>query len=169
MNIIGGGSAVIKAGDIRATISGQGLAAGLNIWDGKIHCEDDFADLSWNVPGYSVERFVDNPRIRDTGPDRKSLSQNITRVSLGSWNFSIRVLNENLNAEPMVKSFTVDYIYPPVYDDRYVEVVQNAFCLISDYAVPSSTESSVNFGRMSVLSIDTEQFDSVGSVEGIKC
>lgn len=169
MNIIGGGSAVIKAGDIRATISGQGLAAGLNIWDGKINCEDDFADLSWNVPGYSVERFVDNPRVRDTGPDRKSLSQNITRVSLGSWNFSIRVLNENLNAEPMVKSFTVDYIYPPVYDDRYVEVVQNAFCLISDYAVPSSTESSVNFGRMSVLSIDTEQFDSVGSVEVIKC
>lgn len=169
MNIIGGGSAVIKAGDIRATISGQGLAAGLNTWDGKIHCEDDFADLSWNVPGYSVERFVDNPRVRDTGPDRKSLSQNITRVSLGSWNFSIRVLNENLNAEPMVKSFTVDYIYPPVYDDRYVEVVQNAFCLISDYAVPSSTESSVNFGRMSVLSIDTEQFDSVGSVEVIKC
>ena len=169
MNIIGGGSAVIKAGDIRATISGQGLAAGLNIWDGKINCEDDFADLSWNVPGYSVERFVDNPRVRDTGPDRKSLSQNITRVSLGSWNFSIRVLNENLNAEPMVKSFTVDYIYPPVYDDRYIEVVQNAFCLISDYAVPSSTESSVNFGRMSVLSIDTEQFDSVGSVEVIKC
>lgn len=169
MNIIGGGSAVIKAGDIRATISGQGLAAGLNIWDGKINCEDDFADLSWDVPGYSVERFVDNPRVRDTGPDRKSLSQNITRVSLGSWNFSIRVLNENLNAEPMVKSFTVDYIYPPVYDDRYVEVVQNAFCLISDYAVPSSTESSVNFGRMSVLSIDTEQFDSVGSVEVIKC
>ena len=169
MNIIGGGSAVIKAGDIRATISGQGLAAGLNIWDGKIHCEDDFADLSWNVPGYSVERFVDNPRVRDTGPDRKSLSQNITRVSLGSWNFSIRVLNENLNAEPMVKSFTVDYIYPPVYDDRYIEVVQNAFCLISNYAVPSSTESSVNFGRMSVLSIDTEQFDSVGSVEVIKC
>ena len=169
MNIIGGGSAVIKAGDIRATISGQGLAAGLNIWDGKINCEDDFADLSWNVPGYSVERFVDNPRVRDTGPDRKSLSQNITRVSLGSWNFSIRVLNENLNAEPMVKSFTVDYIYPPVYDDRYIEVVQNAFCLISNYAVPSSTESSVNFGRMSVLSIDTEQFDSVGSVEVIKC
>lgn len=169
MNIIGGGSAVIKAGDIRATISGQGLAAGLNVWDGKIHCEDDFADLSWNVPGYSVERFVDNPRVLETGPDRKSLSQNITRVSLGSWNFSIRVLNENLNAEPMVKSYTVDYIYPPVYDDRYVEVVQNAFCLISDYAVPSSTESSVNFGRMSVLSIDTEQFDSVGSVEVIKC
>lgn len=169
MNIIGGGSAIIKAGDIRATISGQGLAAGLNVWDGKITCEDDLADLSWNVPGYSVERFVDNPRVHDTGPDRKSLSQNITRVSLGSWNFSIRVLNENLNAEPMVKSFTVDYIYPPVYDDRYIEVVQNAFCLISDYAVPSSTESSVNFGRMSVLSIDTEQFDSVGSVEVIKC
>ena len=98
-----------------------------------------------------------------------NLSQNIGRISLGSWNFSIRVLNENLNAEPMVKSFTVDYIYPPVYDDRYIEVVNNAFCLVSDYTLPSSTESSVNYGRMSVLSINTVQFDSVGSIEVIKC
>ena len=126
-------------------------------------------NLTWNVPGYSVDRFVDDPRVRDTGPELQNLAQNIGRVSLGSWNFSIRVLNENLNAEPMVKCFTVDYIYPPVYDDRYIEVVQNAFCLISDYAVPSSTESSVNYGRMSVLAINTEQFDSVGSIEVIKC
>lgn len=169
MNIIGNGAALIKAGNIRATISGQGLAAGLNIWDGKITVEDEFSDLTWNVPGYSVERFVDYPSVRDTGPDRKSLTQNIGRVSLGDWSFSIRVLNENLNAEPMVKTFTVDYIYPPVYDDRYVEVVDNAFCLISDYEIPLSTESSVNYGRMSILSINTEQFDSVGSIEVIKC
>ena len=169
MNIIGNGSAVIKAGNIRATISGQGLAAGLNEWDGKITVEDEFSDLSWNVTEYSVDRFADNPSIRIEGPMHPNLSQNIGRISLGSWNFSIRVLNENLNAEPMVKSFTVDYIYPPVYDDRYIEVVNNAFCLVSDYTVPSSTESSVNYGRMSVLSINTVQFDSVGSIEVIKC
>ena len=169
MNIIGGGSAIIKAGNIRATVSGQGLAAGLNIWDGKITVEDEFSDLTWNVPGYSVERFVDTPNVHIDGPMRPDFTQNIGRVSLGSWNFSIRVLNENLNAEPMVRSFTVDYIYPPVYDDRYIEVVDNAFCLISDFYVPSSTEGSVNYGRTSVLSINTEQFDSVGSIEVIKC
>ena len=169
MNIIGGGSAIIKAGNIRATVSGQGLAAGLNIWDGKITVEDEFSDLTWNVPGYSVERFVDTPNVHIDGPMRPDFTQNIGRVSLGSWNFSIRLLNENLNAEPMVRSFTVDYIYPPVYDDRYIEVVDNAFCLISDFYVPSSTEGSVNYGRTSVLSINTEQFDSVGSIEVIKC
>ena len=169
MNIVGGGSAVIKAGNIRATVSGQGLAAGLNIWDGKITVEDEFSVLTWSVPGYSVERFVDTPRVLDTGPDRQNLTQEIARVVFGSWTFNINPLNENLNAEPMVRSFTVDYIYPPQYDDRYVELVDNAFCLVSDYSVPSSTESSVNFGRMSVLSINTVQFDSVGSVEVIKC
>jgi len=66
-------------------------------------------------------------------------------------------------------SFTVDYIYPPAYDDRYIEVVDNAFCLISNFYVPSSTEGTINYGRTSVLSINTEQFDSVGSIEVIKC
>ncbi len=83
--------------------------------------------------------------------------------------FKVNELNENLNAEPMVRSFTVDYIYPPIYDDRYIEVVDNAFCLISDFYVPSSTEGTINYGRTSVLSINTEQFDSVGSIEVIKC
>ena len=169
MNIIGGGSAHIDAGNIRATISGQGLAAGLNVWDGKITVEDDFDEFTWSVPGYTVDRFVDYPNVRDTGPDRQNLTQNIGRVAFGQWEFTINRLNENLNAEPMVRSFTVDYIYPPSYDDRYIEVVDNAFCLISDFYVPSSTEGTINYGRTSVLSINTVQFDSVGSIEVIKC
>ena len=169
MNIIGGGSAHIDAGNIRATISGQGLAAGLNVWDGKITVEDDFDEFTWSVPGYTVDRFVDYPNVRDTGPDRQNLTQNIGRVAFGQWEFTINRLNENLNAEPMVRSFTVDYIYPPSYDERYIEVVDNAFCLISDFYVPSSTEGTINYGRTSVLSINTVQFDSVGSIEVIKC
>ena len=169
MNIVGGGSAKIKAGNIRATVSGQGLAAGLNVWDGKITVEDEFSDINWSVPGYSVERFVDTPTINIKGPVRPNFTTEFARVTFGQWAFTVNALNENLNAEPMVKSFTVDYIYPPVYDERYIEVVDNAFCLISDFYVPSSTEGAINYGRTSVLSINTEQFDSVGSIEVIKC
>ena len=169
MNIVGGGSAKIKAGNIRATISGQGLAAGLNVWDGKITVEDEFSDFTWSIPGYSVERFVDIPTISIKGPVRPNLTTEFARVTFGQWAFTVNALNENLNAEPMVKSFTVDCIYPPVYDERYIELVDNAFCLISDFYVPSSTEGSVNYGRTSVLSINTEQFDSVGRIEVIKC
>ena len=169
MNIIGSGSAIIKAGNIRATISGQGLAAGLNVWDGKITVEDEFSEFSWNVPGFTVERYVDYPSIVLKNPVRPSLTSEFGRVAFGQLVFKVNDLNENLNAEPMVRSFTVDYIYPPIYDDRYIEVVDNAFCLISDFYVPSSTEGTINYGRTSVLSINTEQFDSVGSIEVIKC
>lgn len=169
MNIIGSGSALIKAGNIRATISGQGLAAGLNIWDGKITVEDEFSEFSWNVPGFTVERYVDYPSIVLKNPVRPSLTSEFGGVAFGQLVFKVNELNENLNAEPMVRSFTVDYIYPPAYDDRYIEVVDNAFCLISDFYVPSSTEGTINYGRTSVLSINTEQFDSVGSIEVIKC
>ncbi len=169
MNIIGSGSALIKAGNIRATISGQGLAAGLNVWDGKITVEDEFSVFSWNVPGFTVERYVDYPSIVLKNPVRPSLTSEFGRVAFGQLVFKVNDLNENLNAEPMVRSFTVDYIYPPIYDDRYIEVVDNAFCLISDFYVPSSTEGTINYGRTSVLSINTEQFDSVGSIEVIKC
>lgn len=167
MNIIGSGSAIIKAGNIRATISGQGLAAGLNIWDGKITVEDEFSEFLWNIPGFTAERYVDYPSIVLKNPVRPSLTSEFGRVAFGQLVFKVNELNENLNAEPMVRSFTVDYIYPPAYDERYIEVVDNAFCLISDFYVPSSTEGTINYGRTSVLSINTEQFDSVGSIETI--
>lgn len=54
MNIESGGSAKIGAGNIRATISGQGLAAGFDEWDGKITITETLGDftklfvMSWN-------------------------------------------------------------------------------------------------------------------------
>ncbi|KSV59899.1 hypothetical protein, partial [Acetivibrio ethanolgignens] len=110
MNIIGSGSALIKAGNIRATISGQGLAAGLNVWDGKITVEDEFSVFSWNVPGFTVERYVDYPSIVLKNPVRPSLTSEFGRVAFGQLVFKVNDLNENLNAEPMVRSFTVDYM-----------------------------------------------------------
>ena len=169
MNIVGNGSAFIKAGHIRATIYGQGLAAGLNVWDGKIKIEEEFSDIPWNDQVYTVNRITTTINAEFIDVDRNGLSTEVGRITFGQWLFTVNELNENLNADTVIKSFTVDHIYPPLYDHRYVEIVSNAFCLISNYYIPSSTEAAINYGRSSVLSINTIQFDSVGSIEVIKC
>lgn len=88
---------------------------------------------------------------------------------MGAWSFDVSHLDENLNAASVIKSFTVDGTYPPVYQKEYVQIVNGGFSLISSYETPESVESTVNYGRLSVLSINTEQFESVGNMEVIKC
>jgi hypothetical protein len=170
MSIEGGGSAEIQQGNIRATISGQGLAAGLNVWDGKITVTEVWSeDVEWDINSYTVNSYTSSATVKNIGPTLRSLTQSFGRIAFSNTDFSINALNESLNEEAWVKSFTVDQIYPPAYDSTYVEVVDGAFQMISEYETPESMEGTVNYGRMSVLSINTEQFESVGNLEVIKC
>jgi hypothetical protein len=170
MSIEGGGSAEIQQGNIRATISGQGLAAGLNVWDGKITVTEVWSeDVEWDINSYTVNSYTSSATVKNIGPTLRSLTQSFGRIAFANTDFAINALNESLNEEAWVKSFTVDQVYPPAYDSTYVEVVDGAFQMISEYETPESIEGTVNYGRMSVLSINTEQFESVGNLEVIKC
>lgn len=170
MNIESGGSAKIGAGNIRATISGQGLAAGFDEWDGKITITETLGDfIHWENGTYSLDNFISRITTLQQSPLGSAITDNMARVDIGEWSFDINALDENLSAAPVIKSFTVDSIYRPSYNETYVELVDEAFEMISAYEVPESVESAVNYGRMSVLSIDTEQFESVGSMEVSRC
>lgn len=170
MNIEGGGSAKIGAGNIRATISGQGLAAGVNEWDGKITITETVGEsIFWEISSYAVDDFISKFSMLQKNPARSQISDTVGRIEMGAWSFDVSHLDENLNAASVIKSFTVDGTYPPVYQKEYVQIVDGGFSLISSYETPESVKSTVNYGRLSVLSINTEQFESVGNMEVIKC
>lgn len=170
MNIESGGSAKIGAGNIRATISGQGLAAGFDEWDGKITITETLGDyIFWEIGTYSLDDFISRITTLQQSPLGSAITDNMARVDIEEWSFDINALDENLSAAPVIKSFTVDSIYRPSYNETYVELVDGAFEMISAYEVPESVESAVNYGRMSVLSINTGQFESVGSMEVSRC
>ena len=169
MNIVGGGSVVIDAGNAKATISGQGLAAGLNVWDGKITIEETFEEpIIWEIGNYKVDNFYQNLNFVAKEPTTPAISQNITPVPFGQLVFTINELDESMDATPVVKSFSLDVIYPPQYDENYVEVVDSGFQLKSEFEVSESKEGTVNLGRTSVLSINTEQYESIDSMEVCK-
>lgn len=113
--------------------------------------------------------FISRITTLQQSPFGSAITENMARVDIGLWSFDINALDENLSAAPVIKSFTVDSIYRPSYNETYVELVDGAFEMISAYEVPESVESAVNYGRMSVLSINTEQFKSVGSMEVSIC
>lgn len=170
MNIESGGSVKIGAGNIRATISGQGLAAGFNEWDGKITITETVGNtIFWENGKYSVDNFINAFTSFRQNPINPPVTETVGRIEIIPWSFEVTSLDENLNAVPMIKSFTVDSIYPPVYNGKYVRIVDASFLMIASYEVPESVEGTVNYGRMSVLAIDTEQFESVESMEVFKC
>lgn len=117
MNIESGGSAKISAGNIRATISGQGLAAGTNEWDGKITITETVGNtIFWENGKYSVDNFISKVTLAPQNPVGSPVTETMERVEFGTWSFDITSLDENINAVPMIKSFTVDSIYPLVYN-----------------------------------------------------
>ena len=89
-------------------------------------------------------------------------------MPFGQLVFTINELDESMDATPVVKSFSLDVIYPPQYDENYVEVVDSGFQLKSEFEVSESKEGTVNLGRTSVLSINTEQYESIDSMEVCK-
>lgn len=170
MNIVGGGSATIEAGNIHATISGQGLATGLSSWDGKITIEETFEEgIIWDTTGFKVERYYSsiNPRLWE--PAKSSITQNIDRVPFSPLVFTVNALDESMDATPVVKSFSVDSRYQPEYDDRFVKLVDNSFTMVTDYGYATSEEEMINYGRMSRLVIPTVQFESIDSLEVEEC
>ena len=116
-----------------------------------------------------MDNFINAFTSFRQNPINPPVTETVGRIEIIPWSFEVTSLDENLNAVPMIKSFTVDSIYPPVYNGKYVRIVDASFLMIASYEVPESVEGTVNYGRMSVLAIDTEQFESVESMEVFKC
>ena len=124
--------------------------------------------IIWEIGNYKVDNFYQNLNFVAKEPTTPAISQNITPVPFGQLVFTINELDESMDATPVVKSFSLDVIYPPQYDENYVEVVDSGFQLKSEFEVSESKEGTVNLGRTSVLSINTEQYESIDSMEVCK-
>ncbi len=70
---ISSGSAKIGEAQIRATISGQGLAAGLGDWNGRININENIGNISITDVPFVADVFKDTASVtfpsKDTGTD----------------------------------------------------------------------------------------------------
>jgi hypothetical protein len=165
---VSGGTLTIGESQIRATISGQGLAAGLGDWNGRISISEAITDVSIEGQmGYAT--FTDSAMVEFPSKKLPGITELFGRVSISDTVFGFDRLNERLTATEIVTTFTMDADFPPDYDETVVHTDENdAFCLINEY-VYVSAEKEINSGQLQHLSVDTTPFERVESQEVVLC
>lgn len=166
---ISGGTMSIGEMQIRATISGQGLVAGIGDWNGRISISEAIDSIPIAETRFVHDGFTDRATVTFPAQKRNAITQHIGRISIADVAFGYDLLNERLSVTEVIKTFTVDKNFSPHYDMTMVEVNENgAFCMISDYTYVSESEEIIS-GMLQHLAVNTEQFERVERLEVVKC
>lgn len=166
---VDGGTVNIGESQIRATISGQGLVAGIGDWNGRIAINDVITRIGIADIDFSHTAFTDSAAAIHPWTDFHGLTQAFARIAISEVEFGYDLLNERITATEVVKTFTMDAEYPPHYNMTLVEVNEDgAFVMACDYAVVSA-EEEIDHGRMQHLTVDTTPYERVESLEVELC
>lgn len=164
-----GGTMTIGESQIRATISGQGLVAGIGDWNGRISISETIDRIPIAEIGFGYDAFTDTAGVVFPRIELYPITQRMSRVPITEIEFGYHRLNERVTAVEVIKTFTMDKDSPPHYDQTVVEVNEDgAFCMISDYVFVSAAEE-INSGTMQHLNVDTEPFERVENLEVSLC
>ena len=166
---LSGGTLTIGESQVRATISGQGLVAGIGDWNGRISISETVDRILLTGGELKYLALADNADIVFTQTAAYPLTQKFSFIPISDTGFGYGRLNERVSAVEVVKTFTMDEKFPPHYDLTVVETnEEGAFCLISDYVFVSAAED-INSGTLQHLAVDTELFERVEKIEVTVC
>lgn len=167
--MISGGKITIGEAQIRATISGQGLAAGLGEWNGRIDIEEYISgDIPVGESSYSIDAFKDTVTAVFPPLERPSMVQSIGDIAIGSHSISIDGFGERLWIAEIVRTYTLDSTRGrPVYSDYVTIDGDGVFILRKIYALRSEPiETDTGFLERLVLEMpvleNTESVDISG-------
>ena len=164
-----GGTVQIDEGQIRATISGQGLVSGLSGWDGRIEVTEFIGRINSCFPAeFSYRVFSEQLTSTQDDPQENAATDTLSRIRFDPQAFVVFALNENLTDTVIIKTFTLDIYNPGHYDHSLVLIDGDAFVLKSDYNIIGE-DTEINYGLMKHLAIDTTKFDRIDSMEVSLC
>ena len=163
------GSASIGEAQIRATVSGQGLVAGLGEWNGRCNFTDhisriEIPDAEFGYFGLEDELVVEFP-IHEP----YVIQQNIGRIVFPDVPFGYDRLNGLITVDEIYKTFTMDEDFPGAYDDRVIAIkYSGAFYMMNDVTLAGGSDA-INYGHLQRVDIDTAPYSSIESIEVSLC
>ena len=158
---ITGGTAAIGRAQIIATISGQGLAATI-AWDGTIELQDAVAPITLLECG-KVQPFTG---VLETGlilPQASALTDSISLPALGGLAVSSFTGALAIDEVILSETVSVDDKNTMTYSRDFVKT-DTRFELQTAYTYAAS-EQTIDEGRMSKVTLNTEQFTRIDSLE----
>lgn len=164
-----GGTVNIGESQIRATISGQGLVAGIGDWNGRISISEVIGRIAIAETTFGYDAFTDSVTAVFPENATPSIVQTLARIPITDITFGYDLLNERVSLTEIISYFTLDTESEVVYDPIVVEITEDdKFCLVTEYSFVSSG-AEINYGSLQSLAIDTTQYESVENMEVELC
>lgn len=161
---IAGGTAHIGANQIKATISGQGLVAGLGEWNGKLTAEETIELYPLKFYPTTPIAMVDGCVVSADEPTSKNLSATISLLPLRKRSIKIRGIREKLSVEQIVEGWTFTTAVDSTYATDWVITDGGVFALRHNFSAVSAMQE-IDQGLCAALSVDTTIFKSVEGIE----
>lgn len=166
--MISNGKITIGEAQIRATISGQGLAAGLGEWNGRIDIEEYIGDIPISKNAYSIDAFKSTVTAVFPPLEKPGLVQAIGDIAIGSHSISIDGFSDRIMFTEIVKLYMLSTLSGRPSYSKFVGIrAENGvekFVLQTDYKL-SSAAISINSGYAEELTVDTSFLQEVDSVD----
>lgn len=158
------GTVKIGESQIRATISGQGLAAGLGDWNGRININENigFVEIS-DVP-FVTDAFEDRMSIVFPNIRRSGISQTIGDIAITETRFGVDAFTDRTWIAEILRTFVLTSTRGNPKYNGYVTVNSNEQFVLRKRHILQSAPESLEHGFMENLLIDTSFLESVEQI-----
>ena len=162
---ISSGSAKIGEAQIRATISGQGLAAGLGDWNGRININENIGNISITDVPFVADVFKDTASVTFPSKKTQGLTQTIGNIPITDQNYEADVFTDRAWITEILRTFVLTSVRGNPNYNGYITVnTEERFMLRKRYVQKSGPES-LDHGYAEDLVIDISYFTKVDGVE----
>lgn len=162
---ISSGSAKIGEAQIRATISGQGLAAGLGDWNGRININENIGNISITDVPFVADVFKDKASVTFPSKKTQGLTQTIGNIPITDQNYEADVFTDRAWITEILRTFVLTSVRGNPNYNGYITVnTEERFMLRKRYVQKSEPES-LDHGYAEDLVVDISYFTKVDGVE----
>ena len=162
---ISSGTVKIEEAQIRATISGQGLAAGLGDWNGRININENIGFINISDVSFVADTFRDKVSVMFPSSKKPGFTQTIGNITIVDQNFGADAFTDRAWISEILRTFVLTSVRGnPKYNGYITVNTDENFMLRKRYA-QKSEPVSLDHGYVENLLIDVSYFTRVDMVE----
>ncbi len=136
-----------------------------NKWDGTITVADEVNNVNLVGLIFNPSKVSDSIGVNLYTPIGDNIIDTVEKVALGYLQVDTSKVNTTIQftKEVQYKYINTDKAADYTYNTDYVDISDNKFVLKTSYQY-NAVEETIDSGRMSIVSINTEQFDTVSLI-----
>ena len=159
------GTLKIGESQIRASLSGQGLAAGTGEWNGRINVNDSISRIDITGVSLVMDRFNDSASVTFPSKNVPGFTQSIGNIAIGGAALAIDAFTERIWTAEILRTFVLSSLRGKPQYNNYVTLNTNDSFMLRNRYSQNSNPVSMNHGYAEKIQPDLSYFDRVDGVK----